>query len=131
MKHKVSELEGDELDAAVLLAEGWEPKPGHRWVFQKPPVVHYGVSVPYECHAGGHFAESTGTPYGYQPSVEWRHGGPIIERERLHLAFTTPPGWASFPESEGINGVQYGPTALVAAMRAYVASKFGEEVNLP
>lgn len=137
-KHKVSDLIGDELDLAVLLADGWEPKPGHRRVVQKPPVVHYGVAVPCERHAGGFFEESTGTPYGYQPSVEWRHAGPIIERERIELRrdINEPPNLLYTTDTEPWYAEcrtewAIGATALIAAMRAYVASKFGEEVELP
>lgn len=60
----------------------------------------------------------------YDPSVSWWIGGPIIERERIDLAY-------EFEWSACHDALYYsvtGPTPLIAAMRAYVASKFGEEV---
>lgn len=70
--------------------------------------------------------------YRFQPSTSWAQGGPIIDRERI----TVMPE----PQSGGEWGAAYvvwlpsvdywtpGATALQAAMRAYVASKFGLEV---
>jgi hypothetical protein len=65
------------------------------------------------------------------PSSVWEDGGPIIERERILL----DPHPDSDPEEPWLAAIgrdyHYGPTPLVAAMRAYVASKFGGEVELP
>ncbi|RQS84349.1 MULTISPECIES: phage protein NinX family protein [Burkholderia cepacia complex] len=64
----------------------------------------------------------------YSPSTSWKVGGPIIERERIdvHYLAYEPPAWTAnigvpFPLIPA-------PTPLVAAMRAFVLSKFGEEV---
>ena len=57
-------------------------------------------------------------------STNWAQGGPIIEREGMgvfKLGYVR--GWAS--------GFQSGPTPLIAAMRCYVASKLGDEVEIP
>lgn len=69
-------------------------------------------------------------------SIDWLWGGPIIERERIHLCpivyndLSQWHAWPYFlPRQWGIAIV--GPTALVVAMRAYVASKLGEEVEVP
>lgn len=82
-----------------------------------------------ECVAAGRLGD-----YQYTPSTTWRHGGPIIERERMNIATigTGPRGEngqspiVAIPQ-EGRMAMG-GPTYLVAAMRAYVASKFGDEV---
>ena len=57
-------------------------------------------------------------------STNWAQGGPIIEREGMgvfKLGYVR--GWAS--------GFQSGPTPLIAAMRCHVASKLGDEVEIP
>ena len=61
----------------------------------------------------------------YGPSTEWDQGGPIIEREEIQLVpRANGEQWAA-----GIDQcVKGGDTALIAAMRCYVASKFGEDV---
>jgi len=67
-----------------------------------------------------------------QPSTAWEHGGPIIERERITLEFLDGEwcAWAQSPQgADGRDG--RGQTPLIAAMRAYVSSKFGEMVDLP
>ena len=63
-------------------------------------------------------------------STDWVHGGPIIEREGLSLEFR-PMG--SMHEWVALSGDEYagGETPLIAAMRCYVASKLGEEIDLP
>lgn len=62
----------------------------------------------------------------FHPSTDWAQGGPIIERERIHVY--AGPQWTA-----GIKPGQfvYGPTALIAAMRCFVASKLGNEVDVP
>jgi len=63
----------------------------------------------------------------WSPSRFWHQGGPIIERERINVSCgKRGDWWASMALNEKIEG----PTPLIAAMRAFVASKFGEEVEL-
>jgi hypothetical protein len=65
---------------------------------------------------------------------KWEHGGPIIEWEKLFVKPTINRGWRSYqrdPFGNGICHSQYGPTPLIAAMRCYVASKLGDEVEVP
>ena len=58
-------------------------------------------------------------------STDWAQGGPLIEKECIALAFDGfPQGWVA-------NQKIYGPTPLIAAMRCYVASKLGDEVEIP
>lgn len=110
-KHKVSELEGALLDAAVAMAWG-EPTAGDLWLF--------GLSF---------FDE-------LRPSTNWAHGGPIIERDHICLQWQymkQPPTWDAWVEFTNGSEVDSaaGPTPLIAAMRCYVSSKFGEWVELP
>jgi hypothetical protein len=123
MKHKVSELEGALLDAAVAKAEGLTFDLIDE-AFAEAHAIQACVTV-----ARGLDVEA------YVPSELWQDGGPIIERERISLMFIGARGWSANFDQHFDEGSQddphTGPTPLIAAMRAYVASKFGEEVELP
>ena len=113
---KVSELQGVALDWAVAKCEGHDME-----YFQ---VVD-----------------------AYLPSTDWEQGGPIIEREKIGVWWAT-----HYVDEDGVEygnhwyaemgctdenvdsrycGVADGPTPLITAMRCYVASKMGDEVELP
>jgi len=64
---------------------------------------------------------------GYTPSTDWGQGGPIIEREQIAIYLGDEDEWT------GLDGWKKGtgPTPLIAAMRCYVASKLGDEVEVP
>ena len=69
------------------------------------------------------------------PSTDWTRGGPLIERECIDIMFEGPE-WYAYIRYEAADGynrtLQYdGPTPLIAAMRCYVASKLGDEVEIP
>lgn len=83
--------------------------------------------------------------YWFFPSTDWETGGPIIERERMGLDYF-PDGsyenggmWMAVITLGAEDGVKdgieqiagEGPTPLIAAMRCYVASKLGDEVEIP
>ena len=66
----------------------------------------------------------------FDPSTNWGWGGPIIERERIHLTAMAPhrsTGWIA----DNPGAMVIGPTPLIAAMRCFVASKLGEDVEVP
>ncbi len=74
-------------------------------------------------------------------STDWAQGGPIIERERIEINPPVPE-WCdgredkewmatSIPAVRGDSTLEVGPTPLIAAMRCYVASKLGDEVDVP
>jgi hypothetical protein len=68
----------------------------------------------------------------FQPSTNWSQGGPIIEREAIELTPDEYAGtWAAYMTNEGEPYEGTGTTPLIAAMRAYVASKLGDEVDVP
>ena len=105
-KHKVSELTGMLLDEAVAKAEGVD-------YFNPPPELE-----------------------GWSPSRSWHLAGPIIERERIELMTVGDGAWAAGIclerwQVDAGGATAYGPTPLIAAMRAFAASKFGDEVELP
>lgn len=74
----------------------------------------------------------------FRPSTDWAQGGTIIEQEGISTAKleeTLPDALAPHPAcwSGHIDGVfvSYGPTPLIAAMRCYVSSKLGYNVDIP
>jgi hypothetical protein len=132
---KTSELTGATLDWAVAKAEGYFDMAQCEGYFDRDmAVIRDGeVSV--------HYFPS------WKPSKDWARGGPIIEREDINVDRLTrsevtesgseiyrKDGWTAFTTVSAywITPIrQYGPTPLTAAMRCYVASKLGEEVEVP
>lgn len=76
-------------------------------------------------------APSADSQLKFMPSTAWGQGGPIIEREKIMVAWNASvwiAGVTDFVERpEG--HLSKGPTALIAAMRAFVTSIFGDEVR--
>lgn len=64
----------------------------------------------------------------YSPSSDWSQAGPIIEREEIATDCDGATWCASYNTHPTAN---YGPTPLIAAMRCYVTSKLGGEVEIP
>jgi hypothetical protein len=73
-------------------------------------------------------------------STNWAQGGPIIEREGIHLLCDdrvlnwTASAVQTYANSRRLVGwrtLAYGPTPLIAAMRCFVASRLGDEVDIP
>lgn len=62
-------------------------------------------------------------------STDWSQGGPIIEREFIELTCTDE--WKAFMHFQSNPCDEDGPTPLIAAMRCYVASKLGDDVDVP
>ena len=89
----------------------------------------------------GQFDQSHRLPR-WQPCSDWAQGGPIIEREGLGVTqYNNIPDrpenrWQCVKYQGGmIFGNHkplclYGPTPLIAAMRCFVASKLGEEIEV-
>lgn len=79
-------------------------------------------------------AKAEGWKSSHPYTSDWAAGGPIIEREKIalniHLDGTEWFAWIPMPHINGkvLPKAYNGPTPLVAAMRAYVAKKLGEEV---
>lgn len=79
-----------------------------------------------------------GTPMvHYRPSTNWADGGPVMESERISVwRYPDLDSWHAGMEfdvaqDEGLMVKHYyqGPTPLIAAMRCFIASKFGDEVS--
>ena len=114
MKVEVSSLIGDKLDWAVAKAEGWID----------------------DCNSWLHEATVEEIKNGsYHPSIKWQQGGPIIDRELLGVYPSQSQSgvWAARPDHNNYpnQSHQYGSTPLIAAMRCYVYSKFGEFIEIP
>lgn len=127
MKIKVSEATPKQIDWMVAKCEG---------VRVSVPQSHGKLEV--------HFSATNGEVV-YSPSTDWAQGGPIIEREGLSVAYWGERSkfgqhdkkerfWECRHPSHRTHSrrtVGFGPTPLIAAMRCYVASKMGEEVEIP
>lgn len=123
MKHKVAELEGALLDAAVAKAEGLMQHALQEWEGRRAWGPR-GVAWP----------DRWLWVDEWHPSTDWAIGGPLIERKRINLLASDTewqaiidPDWAMETYRVRVEG----PTALIAAMRAICAAEFGEEVDLP
>jgi len=68
-------------------------------------------------------------PEQYSPPTNWSQAGPIIERERIGLKWLD--GVSLWEAESAYYPTMHGPTPLIAAMRCYVASRLGDEVELP
>lgn len=79
------------------------------------------------------------TPYnswgqtGFVPkySIDWALGGLIIERANICLWSEGSDWEAKIQEASGKWLTEWSESPLIAAMRCYVASKLGDEINLP
>ena len=113
---KTNELIGAQLDWAVAKCEGI--------------VLHHAIQP--HGYLEILFNETNGGDV-FTPSNDWAQGGPIIEREGLNLNYTTmiQSAWSATSMNDLQEFGEYGPTPLIAAMRCYVASKLGDEVDVP
>lgn len=112
MKVKTSELIGDQLDYFTAVAIG-----------EKNPQGGLG---------GGCVVSHGHTMHRFYPSCEWQHGGPLIEKYNISISDCDDEWIASIMNADGdyaalVNGAR----PLIAACRAVVAAKLGDEVDIP
>lgn len=128
MKVSTSELTGAALDWAVAKCEG-----------VRTVLARYEHTMTGVCVLDAELVEmATDGPQELRYSRDWAQGGPIIEREEVHL-LRLVGGWVAsiaYSSKDGKRLVGWrrlasAPTPLVAAMRAYVASKLGDEIDVP
>lgn len=117
---KTSELTGAALDWAVAKCEGSDQ------------FAQYTPHLRVYHQRTDSLSSYTVT---FCPSTDWTRGGPLIERECIDVMFEGPE-WYAYMRYEAADGynrtLQYdGPTPLIAAMRCYVASKLGDEIEIP
>lgn len=112
---KVAELTGVLLDYWVAKAMGWQKADRRAMGWGDGPDVWITGD------------ENSPTYQDFRPSSSWGCGGPIIEREKIYLE-PLRDGWEARREIWTPSTTTRGDAPLVAAMRCYVASRFGEEV---
>lgn len=126
---KTAELTGPQLDWAVAKAEGFRvtmPKRGgapNYAIVEVPNAIKPFMQC---CLLYGRNLQAQ-----WSPSTFWFVGGPIIERENIWLAAPrrSRTEWSA---TVGYSTDDHlGSTPLIAAMRAFVASKLGDEVEVP
>ena len=119
MKIKTDELIGEALDWAVCQAEGDELAARN---IEYPEQAKYFPKI--------------------SPSTNWALAEPIIEREKIEIVrgndLFFPKGNEKGELYEKLWLASYhggrkfhGQTPLIAAMRCYVASYFGDEIKIP
>ena len=113
MKAKTADLIGPALDWAVAKCLGVTPIAVRKnysegWLL----YPHSNATIPLEY------------------SSKWSQGGPIIEQEWIELGAYHDQWRAVFHGEDG-SIYQDGPTPLIAAMRCFVASRLGDEVDIP
>lgn len=126
MKVKTSELNGVVLDWAVAKADGiLEPihnEPEARVVLYSDQWQKYMRLNP---RPQVYYSDR------YEPSSDPAQAWPIIEREGIQIT----PGWSAIVHKnifiDGLECFMQGPTSLIAAMRCYVTSRLGDEVDVP
>ena len=102
-KIKTSQLTGAALDWAVTKCQGYDASVGEG---------EWGM-------------------WGW--TTDWAQAGPLIERENISITSTTFSWWECAEGWYAHIGDRYadGDTPLVAAMRCYVASVMGDEIDVP
>lgn len=122
MKIKTSELTGPALNWAVARCEG----------FESFEFWHTGAVTT---------RQENGLTITHRYSTDWAQGGPIIEREKLCVGYRhqldpvyvplLDPATVCWARTTAGGYLNCGPTPLIAAMRCFVASRLGDEVDVP
>ncbi|HFE8594396.1 phage protein NinX family protein [Citrobacter freundii] len=108
VKVKTSDLTGRALDWAVAETDG-----GKRIFTTRK---EFGLNV----------AKKIIPPY----SSSWAYCGPLIERHSVGFS-ELPVTYEATVETNFMKCISHGETPLIAICRAVVASKFGDEVDIP
>lgn len=127
---RVAELEGALLDFWVGKSEGFQSE--YNEYEPENGALAFDERIGVQVRAMGR--DNRLCWVRYKPSTDWAQGGPIIEREGITvieghwgIAFRA---CVCFCYDFDLNDWIDGDTYLIAAMRAYVASKFGDEVSV-
>lgn len=114
MKVKTSELTGAALDWAVAKAVYGDAKYLLKPMMSKVPYVF--------------MTKEDGREIRVSYSTNWAHSGPLIQSNLYRVEELGYDLW----EAEAVGAKpQRGQSALIAICRAVVASKIGEEVDIP
>lgn len=114
---RVADLEGAELDLWVAKADGVDA------VLSDACADGSRDAVTFYCR------DHDGILDGrcYRPSKHWGDGGPLLEKYAIGFHPISDAEWQAEEHITCCTG--RGATPLIAAMRAFVASKFGETVD--
>jgi hypothetical protein len=117
MKIRTQDLKGEALNYAATLADK-----GNAFLI----MDHAGAL--HTCYRHDQHGSIVFTNY-----LGWSDAGPIIDREDIHWGFGTKDGNKVVIASKFGHHVKplLGPTALIAAMRCFVSSRLGDEVEIP
>ncbi len=142
---RTADLEGAHLDYWVAKAQGLGLVQCENglWLVYAPEPMILGIDR----------SAALNPAVRYSPSTNWAQAGPIIEAEAIAIFVdrfaygVNPNRWLAGYELRAENGQEYGtltgqgeaslelecsangPTPLIAAMRAFVAAKLGDEVG--
>ena len=128
---KTADLEGPLLDYWVAKAQGLKLvkcENGY-WLVYAPEPMILGIDR----------SAALNPAVRYSPSTSWAQAGPIIEAEKIDLIHYGEDGykgglWEAVRRihthyiDQRPGDATGGPTPLIAAMRAFVAAKFGDEI---
>ena len=131
MKIKTAELIGATLDWAVAKALGI-----------RTYIGRYEHTLTGPCILDADLVDmQTDGEQELKHSRSWAQGGPIIDREKLCVGYQhqldpvyvplLDPATICWARTTAGGYLKYGPTPLIAAMRCYVTSKLGDEVDVP
>lgn len=121
MKIKTADLIGPALDWAVATIEGYGGLRRNPHAFDQSLIMN---------RRDGQCVLFSSLNY----HADWSQGGPLLERECLDVrvfAEHGAPDGGPYWISERHPAVGHGPTPLIAAMRCVVASRLGDEVDVP
>lgn len=117
MKIKAIDLEGLALEWAVATCNGYRD-------------LHWHTYKGMDGHGAWAMYHNNGWMEIVNMQVmEWGNAGPIIEEEMITVGPAKHQGFMAWgwPKKEGF----WGDTPIIAAMRCYVSSKLGDEVDVP
>ena len=131
MKHKTSELTGARLDQAVAKACG----------YMYDNAIDRTVVSSLDGSKTTLFfsfcaAVIDGKIREFSPSSVWADGGPIIERKKIGCYWIEEESlWRAGLDMHGYTpefnlAQSHGPTLLISAMRSFVTTNLGDEVEL-
>ena len=109
---QVANLNGQLLDYWVGRANNCDPHPlpgsDHKRLVINDSSSEYGFRL-------------------YEPSKDWGIAGPIIQKERISIVWTGN-GWMARKAEGAAHATTSEESPLIAAMRCFVTSKFGDAV---